>query len=832
MAAFLRELVQSARALRRDPAFATVAILVFAVGMGATTAIFTLVQRVVIDPLDYPEAERLIRINNPVPGLGPNTEWQLSLAQLEHYRDNARTLDAMAVFGRGGANVQAPGGAQRVELATVQPSLLGMLGARAERGRLIEARDAEAGAPAVAMLSHGFWQRAFGADAGIIGRTLSVNDMSFEIVGVLGAGLRLPEEPGAGMTSPSELWVPYVIEPGRWPYSHTMPTIARLAPGVTLDEAQAEIDRLAVRLGDAFPDYYVPDFFERFGMRTTLHPLKEYVVGSAARNLWVLLGGVSLVLLIACMNVANLFLVRVETRRREIAVRTAMGARWPDISRHFLAESVVPAFAGALLALALGWWGVDSLVVLAPDSIPRLAELRLGAGSVVFTLGLAVVAAIMLAAFPVVNHRAGLAAASLSDGGRTATTGRHRHRARAVLVAAQVAFALVLLVSAGLLINSFQRLRSVDPGIDADGVLTMQLYLPQSRYQTMADAWRYYDAVIQRIERIPGVTRAGLSAELPFTGGYGCTAQGFDDAAVMQRIRDEGGTTCAGQEPTTPGYFEALGIPLLSGRAFTNADNDAPDRLAVVVSSAFAERFWPGEDPIGKGVTPNGWADQPYYRVVGVVGDVYSASLEEPPAPVIYYPVVYLANDDRQPWSARAMSLVVRTSLPDPASIFPAVRTALAGIDPEIPLANAEPMSAILARSMGRLTFTMTLLVLSATLALVLAAVGLYGVIAYVVTRRMRELGVRLALGATGGQVTALVVRSWFRMIATGVIAGTVAALALTRLLRGILYGVPETDPATYALAIAVLAAVSLAASWLPARRAARVDPMVAIRVE
>jgi predicted permease len=680
------------------------------------------------------------------------------------------------------------------------------------------------------MLSHGFWLRSFGGDPDVIGRTLPVNEQPYEIAGVLAEGLRLPDEPGAGMTPPPDLWIPFVIDRG--PYSHTLPALARLAAGATLAQAQAEIDRLAGRLGEAYPDYYVPAFFERMGMRTVLYPLKAYVVGSAARNLWVLFGGVSLVLLIACMNVANLFLVRIEGRRREIALRTALGAGRIVLARQFLAESAVIALAGGVLAIALGWWGVDWLVLFAPDSVPRLAELRLGASSIAFTVALAIAGALVLAAFPILQHRHAGDAAMLADGGRTSTVGRDRHRIRAFLVAAQVALALVLLVGAGLLINSFQRLRSVDPGVDAEGVLTMQLYLPDTRYPATADAWRFFDAVLERIGRIPGVARAGLSEEIPFTGGYGCTSQGFADALVMERIRDQGGTTCAGQETTSPGYFEALGIPLISGRTFTDADNDAPNRAAVIVSRAFAERFWPGEDPIGKGVSPNGWTDQPFYHVVGVVGDVYSSSLEEPPALAIYYPIVHIPSENRRPWSARAMSLIVRTSEADAVSVFPAIRAAVAEIDPAIPLANAEPMSAIVARSMGRLTFTMSLLVLASVVALVLSAVGLYGVIAYIVTRRTRELGVRLALGAMPRQVAALVVGGSIRMVGVGVITGTAAAFALTRLMRGVLFGVPASDPLTYAAAIGVLAAVSVFASWLPARRAARVDPMVAMRVE
>jgi putative ABC transport system permease protein len=830
MSAFLREIGQAARGLRRARAFSVIAIAVFAIGLGATSAIYTLLQRVVLDPLPYPESGRLVRIMNPVPGVDPGTEWNLSLAQFRYYADAARTLDGIGSYRSGFINVQTPDGAQRVEAALVDASVVRMLGARPVAGRMLGEADDDPGSPAVVVLSRGFWQRYFGADPGVVGRTLSINEAPYEIVGVAAAGLRLPEEPGSGMSSPPDLWLPYVTDPGRYQYSHTIPTLARLAPGATVERAQAEITQLNSRLGEVYPDYYVPEFFEKMGFRTSVYSLKTYVLGETARNLWILLGGVCLVLLIACLNVANLFLVRVEGRRREIAVRRALGAGRLTIARQFLAESTVIALLGGVLAIAIGWWGMDWLVSLAPDALPRLSELRLGSDTILFTIGLSLAMACVLALFPILHDRRAGERAVLADGGRTSTTGRDRQRTRSLLVATQVALALVLLVGAGLLINSFRRLRSVDPGVRPDGVLTMELFLPASRYPDTQAAWQFYRSITERIERIPGVERAGFSEEVPFEGGYGCTVQGFGDAAVYDRMKQDGTTSCAGQEVTAPGYFEAAGIPLIAGRTFTAADNDQPGTAAVVVSQAFAERFWPGVDALGKRVAPNGWTDQPFYNVVGIVGDVHSTSIEESPALVVYYPVVNIPSETKIPWSANYMHLVIRTSLSDPAAVFPAVREAIAGVDPSIPLANTETLASIVDRSMGRLSFTMTLLALASIVALVLAAVGLYGVISYLVTRRTRELGVRIALGAAPGQVAALVMGGSLRTVAVGVVAGTIAALALTRLMRSLLFGVAPTDPLTFASAITVLMAVSVLASWLPVRRAARVDPMIAMQ--
>ncbi len=830
MSEFGRDFLQAVRTLRRAPGFSVIAITVFALGIGATTAIFTLLQRVVLDPLPYPESGRLVRLKSPVPGVGAGEEWQLSPSEQRYFSASTKTLDAVGAFRAGGANVATPDGAQRVRTALASGSVLRMLGARPLLGRLIADADDAVGAAQVVVLSEGFWRRSFGGDRSVVGRTLSLNERPVEIVGVMARGTYLPEDPGGGLASEPDLWQPFVLEENGGPFSHIIPTLARLAPGFTVEQAQQEMNRLTAQLGDAFPEGYSRNFLERYRLSTKVYPLKQYTVGAAARNLWILFGSVALILVIACLNVANLFLVRVETRRRELAVRSALGAGRLVIARQFLAESLAMVLAGCVVSLALGWWGVDALVSLAPDSLPRLAELRVGSGSVLFALGISLLVALVLALFPILHHRRDMAAGAIGDSGRV-TTGRERQRLRDGLVALQVALALVLVIGAGLLVASYQRLRSVNPGVDARGVLTMQVYLPESRYPQASDAWRFYANVLERIEAIPGVTRAGASEELPFTEAFGCTVQGFANAAVYERLRNAGNTTCAGQEPTTPGYFEALGIPLLSGRTFTRADNDQPEAGAVVVSKSFADRFWPGEDAVGKRIAPNGWTNPPFYTVVGVVGDVYSSSLEEPPAIVAYYPIACIPGN-KQPWSARVVSLAVRTSLADPASVFSAVRKAVADVDPAIPLSNAGTMSSIVDHSMGRLSFTMTLLGLAAFLALLLAAIGLYGVISWIVTRRTRELGVRVALGARPRQVAALVIGNSLRMVLLGAGAGTIGALALTGLMRSLLFGVQPTNPLTYAIAISVLAGVSLLASWLPARRAARVDPLVAMRTD
>jgi predicted permease len=827
--ALARDLRLGLRTLHRHPGFAAAVILTLGLGMGATAAIFTVVQRVVLDPLPYSDPERLVRIMNLVPGVAKGEEWNVSNAQYIHYREYVPELDAIGMFQRTGLNLVTGDGARRVQAALVTPGLLPMLGARAARGRIFTEPDGVPGSPAVVLVSHGFWRSALGGDSAVVGRTLRLDDEVVTVAGVIQPGFELPPEQGEGVPPGTEIWLPFRLSPaGPFFNEHTRRGIARVKEGSTIDAVNARFARLRADLPGRFPRAYAQAFFDRYGFETVAHPLKGYVLGSAGRNLWILFGAVGLVLLIACANVVNLYLARLETRRRETDVRAALGAQRRHLARAEWAEAAVLVAGGASVAALVATGGTHWLVSLSPPGIPRLDALSLDWRGLAFTLLLGAVVSLMLAALAARRHRATIGLAHLADGPR-AGTGRERQRVRRALVVSQVALALILVVGSALLLRSYARMRGVDPGIDAKGVLVVEWFPSTQRYDSLTRVWQLQDAVLTRLRGLPGVIAAGGGTAVPLSDDYGCTVQGFDETAVFDRLKEAGLTTCAGQVIATPGYLETLGVPLLAGRAPTDLDNLAPERAAVVVSKSFAERFWPGENPLGKGVAPNG-RREPFYRVVGVVGDVPATGVDEPPALAIYYPVVTVPGSGR--WFRASRFLVLRTSHGDPMDLLPAVRRSISELDPEIPLANAETLEAMLDRSMGRLSFIMTLIGLAGLCSLGLAAIGLYGLISYIVARRTSEIGVRIALGADPGRVKRFVVGDALRLAAFGLVLGVIGAAGAARVLGSLLYGVAPFDPVSYAAAVLVLAGVAGFAGWIPARRAARTDPAQALRSE
>jgi len=832
---WLADTKMAARRLLRTPGYTAVAMITLAVGLGGSAAMWTLIDHMVLAPLPYPQSERLVHLENRVPGVGPDERWSLSTAQWLFFGERAQGLEEVGLYRQTGTNVVTANGPVRARMVMVTQGMVELLGARALHGRALQPADDRAGAPSTVMLSHAFWTRSLGADPSVVGTTLSLAGQPAEVVGILEPGLTLP---GQSLAVAPELWVPLRIDPqGFFGNNHVFPAIGRLAPGSDPSALDAELARLTRDLPERFPDAYSPQFFERYGFTTAAVPLKEHVLGDLDRNLWLLLGGVGIVLLIAVANVANLFAVRVEGRRLDVAIRTALGAGRAAVARSMFAESILLALVSGVLAIGVARWFVPALTTVLPEGLPRVDGASLGARGALFAFALAVAVGLALAAFPAVAHVRSGDTVALDEAGRRSSRGLGGRRFRSAMVVGQMALALTLLVGAGLLVRSVRALGATDVGMDPEGVLAVDVHLSNERYPDDLDLWAFHRTLLERVRALPGVEAAGLGEEVPVSGGYGCTVQGFEETEIYERMRDAGLTTCAGQERVTPGYFEALGIPIEEGRTFETGDFEDPARAAVVVSRAFAERFWPGQSAIGKGVGP-GRTDPPFFRVVGVAGDVPARStgggapLSET-AIAIYYPVVDNPEvEGNWYWWPGSMTLVVRAGSDDPLSLIPAIRTAMSEIDPEVPLADARTMDAVVAEAAATVSFLTLLLGVAAAVAVLLAAVGLFGVVSYLVGQRTREIGMRLAIGARPGQVVWMVVRGTLGMAVGGLLLGLPLAWAGARVLRSVLYGVTPVDPLVYAAAAAALLAVSLAAGWIPARRASSVDPVLALRAD
>ncbi|MCY4056985.1 MAG: ADOP family duplicated permease [Gammaproteobacteria bacterium] len=826
---------QAVQSLARTPGLTATIVLTLGVGLGAATATHTLIKDIVLDPLGYPDAERLVMLRSEVPGAGTDAEWQGSFPQYYQFRDKARTLAGIGLYGTVGMNIESPSGVEHTQVTVASASVQELIGARAVLGRGLQAADNELAAPTIAVVSHGYWQRRFGGDPNIIGMTLPIQTGVFaqyfeltappyEIVGVLAPGVALPPSGHGGEPERPDIWLPMRLDPAaRGPLAWSR--LAKVAPDVSLRQAQAELDGLTRGLVDSYPDAYSEALFEKYGFRTRAHDLKSFMVGPIIRNLWLIHGCVVLLLLVAVVNGASLFLVRAEVRRAEIDVRVALGASRLAIFRHFAAYSALIALAAGLLGLLAGYWMVQWASLATPWRIPRMDEVALDGGVFAFLAGLSLVVALVLAGFCAWR----VDATGTAHAGRGVRgTGRESQRLRAAMTVGQVALSLVLIVAAALFVESFRNLRATDTGIEAEGAVSIKTFHGE---QDMSNWWPFVKQVLQRIEALPGVAVVGATTAVPFSRftGHGCVQQGFDEPTVYQRVEAAGLTYCAAQAVATPGYFEAVGIPMLRGRGFTHADLDNPAEGVVVVSRAFAERFWPGENPLGKRVSPYGGSVY-WYRVVGVAGDVFRGSVQEKPHNLIYYPLAPIPGDAG--WYFGGIDFVVRTANGEPAAVVPRLRELIENIDPTVAVGEAWTMSALVNRSMARLSFTLVLISVAACTALGLAVVGLYGLVAYLVARRSSEIGVRVALGARPDQVRRIVVAGSAKLIATGLLIGVACSIAASATLRGLVFGVAPTDLRVYAIAIVVVTVATLGASWLAANRAVGITPMDALRTE
>ncbi len=795
----------AARALWHSPAFAGIAVLTLALGIGANTAIFSVVNAVLLRPLPYAASEELVMLRERSPAIDVMS---LSVPDFLAWRDQNQVFAQMSVHRGESFNLTGAGEPERLSGRMVSANLLSTLGIAPQLGRGFSLDDDAPGAAAVAMLSHGFWQRRFGGDAGIIGRTLTLGAQPHTVVGVMPESFRLFGQVdllvaiGPWMSGREE---ERGMHPGLW-------GIARLRPGVTLAQAIADMDAVTRRLGQEFPTN------EGVTARVTL--LEDDLVASVRPALLVIFSAVAFVLLIACVNVANLCLTRATTRQREMALRAALGAgRW-QLVRQLLSESVLLAILGGAVGILLAAWGLDLLLTLVPETIPRSAEVRIDPMALGFTLALSVATGVMFGMVPAFQaSRSNVADTLKEGGGRTTAVGTPT--VRNLLVVAEVSLALVLLVGAGLMLRSFARVSGLDPGFDPRDVLAARIALPDARYADGSRIAGFYDELVERVRALPGVTTAAISSGLPLRSGSENWIWPAD-----RPLPNSDEFVLGVFYSVSPGYLGTLRIPLLRGRDFS--DRDTSDTPAVcIVDERLAAQFFPGEDAVGKRMLLG--PETPPLEIVGVVPNVKHYSLDGDPAvPFQFYMPYRQIPEPFMSVALRRMELVVRGDQSD--ALTPAVRRVVRGIDPDLPLYGVTTMTELVDRSTELRQFNTTLLAVFAGVAMLLAAVGLYGVIGHGVSQRTHEIGVRIALGATTKDVLGLVMRHGLLLGAIGVAAGSAGAMAVTGILASLLYGVSPLDPATFIVVALLLIGVAAVACYLPARRAIRLNPVAALR--
>jgi len=798
-----QDLRYGARTLSKSPGFTFVALLTLALGIGANTAIFSVVNAVLFNHLPYPDSELIVSFEGVNPSKGI-TDSNMSVPDFADWRAQSQAFERVAGFVTGGALIVAGEEAERVRGTDVFGDFFPLFRTDAQRGRILLPDDAKKGAPPVAVLSHGLWLRRYGGDPSVVGRTIMVGRESTEIVGVMPPGFNYPAR--------TEIWFPLGVDPAAERRDNRyLEVVGRLKAGATVQGAQAELDAVNARLAQTYVE-------TNSGWGVRLTTLRERLVGEMRTPLLVVLGAVALVLLIACANVANLLLARAASRGREFAVRVAHGASRSRIMRQLLTESLQLSLVGGAAGVLISLWLTRLLVGLLPADTPRLDEIRPDVRVFGFALAVSILTGLLFGLAPALQASRANLNEALKEGGRSGGEGARGGRARSALIVSEVALSFMLLAGAGLLVRSFLHLRDVNPGFNPGGVLSMRISASGPKYPAGPARAEVYRQALERIAALPGVESAGAVLSLPLGGDTFNVGRSF--------IRE--GRPAAPEESAnasylvvTPGYFRALQIPLLSGRGFTDQDTEKSP-MVVVVNETMARRFWPGESPVGKRITI--WRDEKFPReIVGVVGDT-RAKPGEAAGPQMYVPYAQDAN-----WGS--LSLVVRTAA-DAASVAAAARNEIHALDKAIPVYNVRPMGDVVDAALAERRASTLLVGAFALLALLLALVGIYGVTAYYVTQRTHEIGVRVALGAQARHVLRLVIGQSLRLTLAGLALGLCGAAALTRVLESLLYGVRPTDPATFAGAAALLGAVALLACLVPARRATKVDPLIALRAE
>ena len=791
------------RMLTRAPVFSAVAILTFAIGIGVNTAVFSVVNGVLLRPLPYPDADRITMVwmDNERQGIREDIT---SYPNYADWRDQNSSYAQLAAMARTSFSLTGAGEPERLLGARVTASFFDVMGLPPILGRVFTAEHEVEGRDAVAVISQGLWVRRFGGAQDVLGRTLLLNGRPFEVIGVMPGALKLPDD--------AELWTPLAPTEGqrRARFSFWLPVIGRLQPDVTVEQAQTEMSGITARIVEEFPNMR--------GFGAYIEPLEHEIVGDVQQGLLVLMGAVAFVLLIACVNLANLMLGRTTARRRELAIRTALGAGRGRIVRQIVTEATVLALLGGALGVAFAYWATGFFIRLAGDGIPRADSIGVDARVLAFALGMAVLAALLSSLVPALQASSAAVADRLREGGRQGG-GAAAHRTRSTLVAAEVALALVLLTGAGLLTRTLWNMQGLDRGFEADGVVTATVSPPASSYTGAAEIRGFYTRLLERVRAVPGVESAALTTGVlqPLLANSTIfTIEGQPPPPPEERIEYP-------FESISPEFFETLRIRLAAGRDVSDQDHaDAP--FAAVVNETLARQAWPGQDPIGRRLRPGGAnSDAPWITVVGVIRDVHRVA----PRRAIR-PEVYLSALQATP---RTLSILVRTDR-DPASMLQAIRREVQALDPQIPLYRTGTLSAELSATLNQPRFQATLLAVFAAIALGLAMVGIYGVTSHAVSGRTQEVGIRIALGARGGDVLRLILMQHLKPAIAGVAIGLGAALALGQFMQNLLYGVRAVDPWTYVLMSLALLMVAVPACLIPARRAMRIDPLDALRME
>jgi putative ABC transport system permease protein len=795
------------RLMAKKPGFTFVGVLALALGIGANTAIFSVVNAVLLRPLPYKNSERLVWIweTNPASDI---KEEPASMPNFNDWRTQNQSFEGLAGFTNAAVTLTGENEPERIPGSIVTASFFSVIGTQPIMGRSFTEEENGPKGARVVILSHGLWQRRFGGNPKIIGQTVTLNASPYEIVGIMPPGFK---DPMPASRKAPELWIPLPMNfENAVRRSDFLSVVGRLKPNVTIEQARAEMKTITGRLEQQYPD-------TNTGWGTLIIPLQDRVIGDVRPAIWVIVGVVGFLLLIACANVANLLLARSAARQQEIAVRRALGAGRFRLVRQFLTESILLALAGGVLGSLLAMWGVEFLVRLGPGNIPRLDEVRLSWQVLLFTLGISVLTGIIFGLIPALHATNPNLTESLKEGGRSSTEGVRGARLRNSLVVAEIAIALVLLVGAGLMIKSFARLQGVDPGFRPERILAVDLALPTAKYKEAAQQTAFMDQLVGRVQQLPGVEKAAAVTALPFTGG-----------AVLAFSVEGRPAPPPSQEPdaeyrvVTPQYFETLGISLVRGSLFTQEHSGNAPAVAVI-NETLARKVFPGEDPIGKRINLGNPETSPWRTIIGIVRDVHQKALDEAPYPQMYAPYAQFPS--------RGMTLIARTSS-DPSALAPAIRNELSAMDKDQPLYNVRTMEQVMSESIARQRFSMLLIAIFAGVGLVLASVGIYGVMSYVVAQRTHEIGVRMALGASAQDVLKMVVRQGMILALIGTGLGLGAAFLLSRLITSLLFNVSATDPLTYALISSLLIGVALLACYIPARRATRVDPMTALRYE